>query len=169
MFSSPLSSQCQTINSFAGNAFGQLKISDTTFFMNGKDPINYNLHMYKFTFSNTSPDWANKLVCPSGSWFISLSEAVLKSSKIYDFFTFGNPTQYLYLAVISSVSGTVSARYKSSISWPVAYGIAVNGDYIVTTAWNNYLIIYDTAAASFDIKLFSGDPYGWATELGTER
>ena len=62
------------------------------------------------------------------------------------------------MAVISLSDGTVSNRYKSSISCEQIYGSGVNGDYIAATIrWiSTYLLIFNKATNLFDIKTFSG-------------
>ena len=166
MFSSPSSSACQQISNFYGFAWGQFKISDSSMFMLGVDPSSpYQLHLYKHTFGGTSPDWSLKLSWPSGTWSLGYSESLLISSSIYTFFPYGSPTAsyYVYMAVISVSDGTVSNRYKSSISCTLVYGSGVSGDYIVASvSWNSfYLLMFNRATNLFDIKLFSaGNLYG---------
>ena len=162
MFSSPSSSECQKISNFIGDAYGKLKISDSSMFMLGVDPSSpYQLHLYKHTFGGTSPDWSLKLSWPSGTWSIELSESLLTSSSIYTFFPYGSP-QYVYMAVISVSDGTVSNRYKSSISCTGVYGSGTNGDFIVASVeWSSfYLLLFNIATNLFDIKTFSGVLYG---------
>ena len=158
MFSSPSSSGCQQISNFYQYAWGQLKISDSSMFMLGVDPSSpYQLHLYKHTFGGTSPDLSLKLSWPSGTWTITNSESHLISSAIYTFFPYGSP-RYVYMAVISLLDGTVSNRYKSSISWTDVYGSAVSGDYIAASVrWtSDYLLMFNRATSLFDVKLFSG-------------
>ena len=158
MFSSPTSSECQQIN-FSTYAYGQLKISDSTMFMLGVDPSSpYQLHLYKHTFGSTSPDWSLKLSWPSGTWTTERSESLLISSSIYTLFPYGSSTHYVYMVVISLSDGTVSNRYKSSVSWTNVWGSTVNGDYIaVTVRWTSYyLLMFNRATNLFDFKLFSG-------------
>ena len=161
MFSSPSTSQCQQISNFYQYAYGQLKISDFSMFMLGVDPSSpYQLHLYKHTFGNTSPDWSLKLSWPSGTWTTDLSESLLISSTIYTFFPYGS-TKYVYMAVISLSDGTVSNRYKSTIGSTQVNvdGSGVNADYIVASiAWSSsfYLLMFNRATNLFDVKLFSG-------------
>ena len=159
MFSSPSSSGCQQISNFNGYAWGQLKISDSSMFMLGVDPSSpYQLHLYKHTFGGTSPDWSLKLSWPSGTWTIIESESLLISSTIYSFFPYGSSPQYVYMAVISLSDGTVSNRYKSSISWTYVYGSGVNGDWIAASVYwsSSHLLMFNRATSLFDIKSFSG-------------
>ena len=158
MFSSPSSSACQQISNFNYNAFGQLKISDSSMFMLGVDPSSpYHLHLYKHTFGGTSPDWSLQLSWPSGTWNIFYSESHLISTSIYTFFPYGSPL-YVYMAVISVSDGTVSNRYKSSISCTNVWGSGNNGDYIVASVqWSSsHLLMFNKATNLFYIKLFSG-------------
>ena len=53
MFSNPTNAQCQQIIMFKYYAYGQLKLSDATYFIIGYDPSNYNLHMYKLTLATS--------------------------------------------------------------------------------------------------------------------
>ena len=159
MFSSPSSSGCQQIFNFYQYAYGQLKVSDSSMFMLGRDPSSpYQLHLYKHTFGGTSPDWSLKLSWPSGTWTTDLSESLLISSSIYTLFIYGSSTQYVYMAVISVSDGTVSNRYKSSISCSYVWGSGANGDYIaVSVIWTSqYLLMFNRATNLFDIKSFYG-------------
>ena len=164
MFSSPSSIGCQQISYFYQYAYGQLKISDSSMFMLGSDPFPpYQLHFYKHTFGETSPDWSLKLSWPSGTWYASNSESLLISSSIYAFFPYGSSSvSYIYIAMISLSDGTVSNRYKSSLSCTQVYGSGVNGDYIAASVqWSSYyLLMFNRATNLFNIKLFSGLLYG---------
>ena len=163
MFSSPSNSGCQQISNFNQYAYGQLKISDFSMFMLGVDPSPlYQLHLYKHTFGSTSPDWSLTLSWPSGTWTITESESLLVSSSIYTFFPYGS-TQYVYMAVVSVSDGTVSNKYKSSISCTTVWGSGVSGDYIAASVYwspSYYLLMFFRATNLFDIKSFSGDLYG---------
>ena len=160
LFSSPSSSVCQQISNFNGYAYGQLKISDSSMFVLGVHPSSpYQLHLYKHTFGNTSPDWSLKLSWPSGTWTASYSESLLISSSLYTFFIYGSSPQYVYMAVISLSDGTVSNRYKSFISCTDVYGSGTSGDYIAASIqWSSspYLLMLNRATNLFDIKSFSG-------------
>ena len=170
MFSSPSSSGCQLITNFSSYAYGQLKISDSSMFMLGSDPSSpYQLHLYKHTFGGTSPDWSLKLSWPSGTWTRFNSESLLISSSIYTFFPYGSSTIYVYMAVISLSDGTISNRYKSSISWSYVLGSVVNGDYIAASvSWSpsTYLLMLNRATNLFEIKTFSGT-YLYGIDLDT--
>ena len=160
MFSFPSSSGCQQISNISQFANGQLKLSDSSIFMLGVDPSSpYQLHLYKHTFGGTSPDWSLKLLWPSGTWVTSESESLLISPSIYTLFPYGSP-KYVYMAVISLSDGTVSNRYKSSISCTntQVFGSGVNGDYIAASVrWSSdHLLMFNRATNLFDIKLFSG-------------
>ena len=132
--------------------------------MLGVDPLSpYQLHLYKHTFGGTSPDWSLKLLWPSGIWDSYYSESLLISSSIYTFFPYGSSTRYVYMAVISVSDGTISYRYKSSISCTGGYGSGVSGDYIAASVqWSTsyYLLMFNRATNLFDIKTFSGSLYG---------
>ena len=164
LFSSPSSSGCQQISNFYRYAYGQLKISDSSIFMLGRDPLSpFNLHLYKHTFGSTSPDWSLQLSWPSGTWNADLSESLLISSSIYTFFPYGSTTKYVYVVVISVSDGTVSNRYKSSIGCTIIYGSGVNGDYIAASVLcspNYFLLMFNRATNLFDIKLFPGLLFG---------
>ena len=127
--------------------------------MLGSDPLSpYQLHLYKHTFGGTSPDWSRKLSWPSGTWAINFSESLLISSSIYTLFIYGSSTKYAYMAVISVSDGTVSIRYKSSISCIAVWGSAVSGDYIAASVrWSSeHLLMFNRATNIFDIKSISG-------------
>ena len=89
LFSSPTTSQCQKITNFESNSHGELKISDSSYFMIGNDPITYDLHFYRIIFANTSPVWADKMLCQSGTWTASFAESKIIASSIYSFFLYG--------------------------------------------------------------------------------
>ena len=164
MLSSPSSSGCQKFSNFNLFAYGQLKLSDSSMFMVGLHPSSpYQLHLYKHTFSNTSPDWSLKLSWPSGTWVTGESESLLRSSSIYTLFPYGSTTKYVYVAVISVSDGTVSNRYKSSISWTNVYGSGTSGDYIAASVkWASYyLLMLNRATNLFDIRLLSGNSLFW--------
>ena len=163
MFSPSSNSSCQEISNFNYFANGQLKISDSSMFMLGVDPSSpYQLHFYKHIFGGTSPDWSLKLSWPSGTWTTGLSESLLISSSIYTLFPYESPP-YVYIAVISVSDGTVSNRYKSSISCTDVYGSGVSGDYIVASVyWSSfYLLMLNRVTNLFDIKSFSGTYLYW--------
>ena len=62
------------------------------------------------------------------------------------------------MAVISLSDGTVSNRYKSSISCSGVWGSEANGDYIVASVgWSSYhLLMFNRATNLLNIKTFSG-------------
>ena len=168
LYSTPTSSQCQKLTNFSSHAYGQLKLSDTTFFLIGLDPSSYDLHLYKLEFSSVSPTWALKLAC-SSSWLAKASGSVFASSSIYSLFIFGNP-QYLYMAVISSADGTVNARYKSSVSWINVHKVEISGNYIAASACSSMLVVFNRATNEFSNRYFS-DTYlfGIGLEEATGR
>ena len=173
LYSSPSTSQWQQITNFSQYAFGQLKLSDTSIFMLGIDSsFPTSLHMYKLTFGNTSPAWALTMACPIGIWSTSYSESVLISSTIFSFFVYGTIPQ-LYLAMISESDGSVSTRFKSSISCSWVYGSGVNGDFIVASALcspSYYLIVINKVTNNLNIRSFSGNIlYGIGIEISTGR
>ena len=148
-------------------------ISQNQFFILGATFSSSNaLHMYKFTFSRTEVDWANKIAC-IGSWSASDSESLISSdsSTIYSFFVFGS-THYLYFVTLSASNGSVtSARYKSNIYIYCLFSSALNADYaIAITYLPTSLIIYKISSSIFTIKNFSGTIlYGCGVEPSTGR
>ena len=66
------------------------------------------------------------------------------------------------MAVISVSDGTVSNRYKSSISCTGVNGSGVNGDYIAASLYcsSNFLLMFNRATNLFDAKSFAGDLLG---------
>ena len=159
LFNNPSNLQWQQLTTFSNNPFGQLQLSDNSIFMLNLEFYSPKpLHFYKVTFFNTSPDWAIKLQWSTSTCYSSVSSSVLSSSFIYTFFGYGNPL-YSYMAVISSSTGSVSARYKSSIStWSDSYGAATSEDYVIsiTNCNPSYLLIFNKASNTFIIKTFSG-------------
>ena len=159
LFNNPSNLQWQQLTTFSYYPFGQLQLSDNSIFM-----LNYEfyypnpLHFYKITFFSTTPDWAMKLQWSASAWYSSLSSSVLLSYFIYTFFIYGNP-RYLYMAAISSSTGSVSARYKSSISTLCdSNGAATSEDYVIaiTGCIPYYLLVFNKASNTFIIKTFSG-------------
>ena len=174
LFASPSSSQWQQFTNIYWFANGQLKLSETTFFFLGSDPISptYQLHMYKFTLGNTSPDWALKMACPSGTWRTGNSESLLISSSIYTFFIYGETpsNQFLYMAKISVSDGSVSLRYKSSTQCIEVDGSGKSGNYIIASVKTNspfYLLVFDISTNSFNIKSFTASSYILGIQLDT--
>ena len=172
LFSSPTSCQCQQITNFFQNAYGQLKLSDTTFFMLGVHPSpTYQLHLYKLSFSNTSLDWALKQAWPS-TWTAYHSESLIVSPSIYTFFVYG-ANKYMYMAVINANNGSVGSRYKSSLLWInyTVYGSAASGDYVVAFVnWSPYyLLIFNRETSVFSFKTFLTYLCGIWLEASTER
>ena len=170
LFSSSTSSQCQKMSNLASFAFGQLKLSDTSFFLlKNQPPYPYSLHFYKITFASTAPDMALTMACPSGQCSTYYSESLLVSSSIYSFFAYGSSFRYLYLAVISLNDGSVSSRYKSSVGCDSVYGAGYSGDYIIASVWSNNLLIFNKATNTFIMKVFTGNLYGIGYEITTGR
>ena len=167
------SAQCQTISNVV-IGYGHLMITNSQFFVVGVTPASpYNLLMYKITFSLTSVNWANQILCASGTWVASYSESVLSSdgSTIYMLLTFG-ATKYFYFAGMSVSSGSVTTtRYKSSIPVNFMRRSAFNGEYIVVaTESPGTIIMYSISTSTFTIKLFSGNNlYGVWSEPSSGR
>ena len=132
----------------------------------------YNLQMYKITFSSTSVDWANQIVCPSLTWSASNSESILSSdrSKIYLFFIYGSP-KYLYFAGLSVSDGSViTSRYKSNAGVNYVQGSASNGDFLVaSTSSPTSVVIYCISSSTFTIKSFSDYLNGLGVEPSSGR
>ena len=84
-FSSPTTNQNYKLDNTFWYASGALMISDTELFWITRTTPPYNLIFVKFTFANTSADWAKQLSWSSGSWYINYSESLLSTdkSKIY--------------------------------------------------------------------------------------
>ena len=174
LFSSSSSAQWQQIAKFGNYAYGQLKLSDTIFFMLGSDPSSYDLHFYKLSFGSLSPEFSLKLACTLGTWVTNYSESFLISSSIYSFFLYQKSgTTYAYMITISATDGSVSNRYKSSISWVQVFGSAVSGDNIVISVRTTSpcsLVIFNIAIHEFTIRSFSGNfIYGIGFEPVTNR
>ena len=113
--------------------YGHLMFSSSQFFVLGAG-TGSALQMYKFTFSNTLVDWANKISCSSGSWSAFLSESILSAdgSTIYSFFLYGQNPFYAYFTGLSASNGGVTtSRYKSTGLVINLWGLALSGDYAV--------------------------------------
>ena len=150
LFASTSTAQCQSIPNFQSFAFGALKLSDTSFFVLSNSPSTFSLHIYKLTFSSSSPDWSSKLLCSSSPCSTDYSESLLSSSSIYSFIPFGNP-KYVYFIVFSLADGTASSRYKSTKSFNYVYGSAISGDYVIAST-GSYLIVFNKAKEEFVLK-----------------
>ena len=150
-----------------------MKISDTSFYIIGNDASSTDiLRMYKFAFTSAAPDWVLGMAWPVTGCYESYSESLLISSSIYSFFEYGDFYKYLYLAVISLSSGSVSVRYKSSINWSGALGSATKDGYVfASTYWNEpFLITYKIVTNTFSIKSFSsGNLFELDIETSTGR
>ena len=175
MFSSPENYLCQIIPNFSWYPSGDLRISDTSLFMlgQGSDSVPSRLLMYKITFGNDSPDWANYLPCPVSDWITLNSESVLISSIIYSFFIFGDGPMYLYLASMSSTDGSVSSkRYKNTFWMQGVDGLVTSGsNIIVATHSLNYafVLIFNIETTEFTVKLHEKSLNWLAIEPETER
>ena len=137
---------------------GQLKVSDTSLFLIGCDPVSTDLYFYKFTFSQTAPDWAFKMVCSSPPCTTYYSESLLSASTIYTLFTFGNPKS-LYFTSFSLSGSHISSTYKSSVGCSNGpYRSTLKGNYIVTSLlWTNgYLFVYNLQTEKITMKYFMG-------------
>ena len=172
LFTSPTTTQCQKIIDVQSFLYGQIKLSEVSFFMIGLGyPAPNSLHIYKHTFGNSSPDWSLTMAWPSGTWTTTYSESLLVSSSIYSFFIYGS-TPYVYMAVISLSDGSVSSRYKSSISCSTVSGSVVSGDYIVATIQESYpnLLLFNRVTNSITIKkVTNGAIYQIGLEPSTNR
>ena len=128
--------------------------------MIGYDPSSPgNLHMYKHSFGNTSPDWSLAMAWASGLWFASYSQSLLISSSIYSFFPYGGTSSYVYMVVISLSNGSVNSRYKSSVGCSYVWGSGVSGDFIAVSMYCHtylYLLMFNRAANVFIVKTFTG-------------
>ena len=139
-----------------------LFLGNQMYFMGVWDSVNYNFCMVKYTYNNSSVDWAKTIVCVSTNWTTSLSESKLSTdnTKIYSFFVFGNPTMF-YLITLSFANGSVIGnRYRSSVTWMQVYGSAINGNYVAANlVWSSisYLVLYNTATSAINLKTFNGD------------
>ena len=128
------SAQCQSVTNLS-KGYGSLMITSTQLFLLGVNSASpYDLHMFKVTFGTTSVNWANKLVCASGTWTSNTSESLLSADglTLYSFFMFGS-SNYMYLAGMSVSTGSViGTRYKSSGTVAYIFGSGINGDYLIT-------------------------------------
>ena len=70
ILTSSTSALCQQIANLNSFSYGQLKISDTEYFVLNYNSADYSLYFFKFTFSMTRVDWANKMLWSSGVWLL---------------------------------------------------------------------------------------------------
>ena len=142
----------------------QLMISQNQFILVGGSLANRNIQIYKLTFSSTSVDWANKVVCTSGSWFIGPSVMTLSSdaSTIYTFYLFGGGmfSQYIFFTSFSVSTGSIiGSIYKSSISDYEINSLTLNNDYLICET-PQMVIIYKISTSTFQIKNAPNFYYG---------
>ena len=172
LFSTPSISQCQQLPNLYQFAYGQLKLTESSYFFLSVSPLSpYPLRFYRVTFASLSPDWSAKLPCSSGTWTAANSCSVLSGNSVYSIFAYG-VTKYVYLVGFAADKGTVmTSRFKSNISWNFIFGSETNGDFIVTSAFcsSKHLIIFNIALSTFDIRIFNGFLYGIAFEPATGR
>ena len=174
LFNSSPNTECKRMLTIDQAAKGQLILSDSELFVLGYYPtFPYPLLMYKYTFGNTSLDWANQMTCSGSGWLWSNSASLLFNNQILTFFSYGS-TLFVYFVAVSASSGTVmSSRYRSSTSWSNVYGISQSGKYVVATVYwtpSQYLVILNTDTFQFTSKQFSGSYlYQVAVEPTTAR
>ena len=176
-FSSSSQSYCQVITNFNSFAYGQLRLSDLSFFMLGSDTSSSgNLHLYSLTFGSPSLNWALTMSCPSTiftPWTVSSSESLMISPTIYSFFVYGKDSSHsnLYLAIIL-LDGTVTNSYKST-TYDVSSvgGSATIGNFIFVTANSStslkaFLVMFNIFSTSCTIREFSGNGiYGMEVDM----
>ena len=134
-------------------------VSQNQLILIGGNKTNKNLQMYKLTFSSTSVDWINKVVCSSGSCYTGISEMTLSSdaSIIYTFYSFGSiSSPYIYFTSFSVSTGSVIGTiYKSSISdndiYIYIYSLTLNNDYLICIT-SGMVITYKISTSTFHIK-----------------
>ena len=169
LFSTPSSAQCQQILSFASNALGQVKITDSSLFAITMDS-SFSFHFFRITFANTSSDWSSVMPCPVGAtWSFGNPGSALASSKIYIFFpTSGSNANPIYAAALSVANGAVvSSRFKTSANWASIEGIAATGSYIAATIFNGFyhLGLWNIATDQIIVKSFNGNALGgWSVD-----
>ena len=157
LYSSPTTNQCQSTQTNQFYFYGQLMISDISFFFVGFDKsIPTNLFIYKTTFAQTTPDWCYKMLWPQEPCASSDSESILISSTIYSFYIYGY-YYYMYFATFSVTTGSIlNSRYKSSMRWNYITRISMNGDFIVVATSfpsSDYLMSFNTKTN--EIKFWS--------------
>ena len=174
LFSDTANSQWQQISYYYRYVYGSLLITNTQLLMFGfTNSSPYPMHMLKVTFGATSPDWANTMAWGSGTCSTYYSESLLSSdsTKIYSIFSFQNWN--LYITSFNVTDGSViGSRYKSSITWKIAFGSALYGDYIaasVTCGTSWYVLLYNISTSTFLIRLFSGATYLVSLETSSGR
>ena len=145
-------------------------LSDTEFYFVGTytSPI-YNLQMYKITFGNTTPDWANKIQCSLSLCGANSADSIksLDGTKIYCIFTYGNPF-YIYFVTLRIITGSpIESRYKSNISWIDVYISSLNGDYLlfIVSCYATYIGLFNTVNSTFIIREYSSILYGSSVDF----
>ena len=176
LFSTPSTTQCQKFPDQSQILYGQLKLTDNSFFIISNDNISpYSLHLYKATFLTSIPNWILKISCPSGTCTGSSSESLLSSdsSKIYTFFIYGGSAHYLYHVALAVADGAmVSSRYRSDVECGGVMGSAMQGNSIIATVkWSTSgLMMFDLTTEIFSFKTLTGTTlYGWGVEQSTGR
>ena len=80
-------------------------------------------------------------------------------SKIFSFFTYGNPRNMYFVTFNKADGEVIGSRYKSNTQINNIYGSAQKGDLIVLTvsySSNYYLAMLNITSNVFTIKQFSG-------------
>ena len=151
------SAECQMISA-VNYGYGNLMITDNTYFMIGWSSSDDILRIYKFTFGNTVVDWSSN-INTSTTWLAKESESLLSEdrSTIYLFFILKNNSGFhAYFSSLSVSSGIAGTRYISSEIFSTINGSMLNGDYIVVTI-DTWVVIYTISTSSFKFKQFSGN------------
>ena len=173
-FTGGSSANWQGISILNQYAYGNLKISDSQYFMIGSQPSLYHLHFLKITFGNTNIDWDNKMLCLGGTWAMGVSESFISNdgNNLYWFAWYGSP-KYLYFVTFNLTSGNVlGTRYRSNATWVNSWSSLQTGDYIVVTVYfaSPTLILFNTAISQFIYKQFASSfIYQLITETNVGR
>ena len=155
---------------------GSLMISDIElFWITRLNASPQNAVFIKFTFQNTSADWAKKMGCSSSGWNIVNSESVMSSDKlkIFSFLTYSDSLWNVYFTTFKTSDGSIlGTTYKTTVSWSSVSGSVVNGDNVIAILYcNKYcLTIYNIPSDLFTFKSFSsGSLNGLGLESGSGR
>ena len=147
-------------------------VSQNQFIVIGGNNANTNFQMYKFTFSSTSVDWANKVVCSLGTCYTGISDMILSSDAltIYIFYSFGAyfDTYAFFTSFSASTGSVIGAIYKSSIPEYAIWSLALNSEYLICVT-SGMVMIYKISTSTFQIKNTPNFYYGSSFDQSSGR
>ena len=121
------------------------------FFAGMKADADTKLKLMRITHDPVSAVWAKQVNCPSTSWTINFSEAIISGdgSRIYAFIPYGNPIEAIFFILDASTGSVVENKYRSnSVDWTAMH---LHGNNLYITLFQS-IILYNTSTDTF--KMF---------------